>query len=191
MSWKGTFSEGMVKCLEENSLKEFRQNLHNFPEVEKLINTPISDILNTDYKKYLTQSAYLDEEKTLLDAMMLWEALAPYYSDNHFEIVYSEDKIPLGWIHYNIALKSKVNFFLYFPFEEGNTIVLQKAKDTIDKLVEENTSLCWSTFAENPLINYYLKWVFKYNGTCHIDDNGFAEFLIDKSISKKELEKNG
>lgn len=187
MSWKGTFSEGMVKCLEDNSLKEFRQNLHKFPEVEKLVNTPIVDILKTDYKKYLTQSAYLDEEKTLLDAMMLWEALAPYYSDNHFEIIYSDDGIPLGWIHYNIALKNRVNFFLYFPFSKDNEIVLQKAKDTIDKLVEENISLCWNTFAGNPLVNHYLEWVFKYHGTSNIDDSGFAEFLIDKSLSEKEL----
>lgn len=179
------FFDRMLEYFKENSLVDFKRNLYKYPEIEKLVNMKLKDMVGTKYENYthLLVPAIRDKfsNNTLLQVMEYTEQSPDFNRKKEFEILYSynDKEEPIGWFCYSKNAISVSNIKM-FSFGTNDITFMRDVKERFLDLLKNYKSISWDSTVDNPFAKHYIKAIIDYNGYCYQDDDGSVVYYINK-----------
>ena len=193
MTWGKNNCLRMTEDFRDERFNRFKNNLYKYPEVEKLVNTPLRDMLGTPYEKYvnfvLPKDMDLYMNNTLLDIMQQTDMVKQRgYMGNVFEVLYSynEEDAPIGWFSFYYE-GSTVNNIKMFSFGTNDFTFMRDVKKKFFEILDRFDIVTWGSNQTNPFIKHYIRAIMEYNGSCYLDDNGAIMYTINKYEPNKDF----
>ena len=177
MTYEEDLFNRLLETFRKESLTDFQRKLPQYPEVERLLKTPLKDMNGTPNEKYiellLPSDRGMYEDKTLLDVMILTSNLRLKGTTNNFEILYSynDSEEPLGWFCYLDDRFGGISGIKMFSFGTNDTTFMRDVRDKFLELVKNNERISWTSTRTNLFDKHYIRAVLEYNGRCFISDN--------------------
>ncbi len=188
--------DSISKLLKDSrpEIVDLDNRVKNYSEIKDFLYMKLGDMENIpEYKKHLFLTMPYDKEwfknYTYHDMIDLMVKLKPIGMKGSYEVLYSNNKYPVGWFGYyhSCGDTSYATSIKVFSFGIDDPTLIELIKKKFDEVVNSYRLVEWSSIKEGPLFNYYINITEKYKGTYEeLENKESVIFTISKSISNKD-----